>query len=176
MHCMIAGCDRTLFARGWCNAHYQRARTYGSPEAGGPFRYRRTKCSIGGCLRDHYGSGYCAPHFKRFKRYGDPLGGGPFRARSGRPRGWSLCSGYRKQSINGKQKFEHRLVMESTIGRKLSREESVHHKNGDRLDNRPSNLELWSSSQPPGQRIEDKVQWAYELIAQYEPVWLGIGC
>jgi len=34
-------------------------------------------------------------------------------------------------------------------------------------DNRESNLELWSSSQPKGQRVEDKVAWAREILALY---------
>jgi hypothetical protein len=44
----------------------------------------------------------------------------------------------------------------------------VHRKNGDKLDNRIKNLELWSTSQPSGQRVEDKLAWAREFVARYE--------
>ena len=38
--------------------------------------------------------------------------------------------------------MEHRLVMEQMIGRYLTKDEVVHHKNKKRFDNRPDNLQL----------------------------------
>lgn len=49
---------------------------------------------------------------------------------------------YKRIHINGIRITEHRKVMEDHLGRKLNRDEVVHHKNEDPTDNRLENLQL----------------------------------
>jgi len=59
--------------------------------------------------------------------------------------------------INNKLEYEHRLIMEKFIGRKLLKTECVHHKNGNPKDNRIENLIL-CSNQSEHMKIEYKKQ------------------
>jgi hypothetical protein len=72
------------------------------------------------------------------------------------------------RALSGKYVFEHIVVMEQLLRRYLLPEESVHHLNGVRDDNRPENLELWTSPQPSGIRARDAVTWAREILERYE--------
>lgn len=51
---------------------------------------------------------------------------------------------YRSIKVDGKYRFEHRVIMEKFIGRKLLISEAVHHKDGNGLNNNIENLQLMS--------------------------------
>lgn len=74
----------------------------------------------------------------------------------------SLHGGYLRVMDQGRRVLQHRLVMERLLGRPLHPEETVHHRDGDRLNNHPDNLELWVSRHAGGQRVDDLVAFIVE--------------
>ena len=93
-------------------------------------------------------------------------------------KGWHKCQGYIMRQVENhpfanKRGYvpEHRLFMEERLGRFLNpRKELVHHINGDRADNRLSNLKLTSPIEHPkghaGQRNPNGQFVAKDLIFQ----------
>lgn len=78
---------------------------------------------------------------------------------------------YRHATIEGKgtRLFQHRVVMEQMLRRNLVAGENVHHKDLDRSNNDPSNLELWLTKQPTGARVEDLLPRYEEVLRRFKP-------
>ena len=118
-------------------------------------------CDIHGCDRKHKAHGLCFLHYQRVRNR-TPLD----KPEPGTERSKD-ASGYVITYVGRKKYYEHRLIMEQMLGRPLIAGENVHHVNGQRDDNRPENLELWSTSQPAGQRVADKIRFANEIHSLY---------
>lgn len=139
---------------------------------------RHDSCQDDECSATVSSRGFCINHRYAYMR----LTGIKPRTMAASGAGNVNREGYRRISAPGHPNanrhgriLEHRKVLSDKLGRPLRPEESAHHKNGDRLDNRPENLELWVKSQPSGQRASDLVAWAREIIEMYgEEVDRGI--
>lgn len=132
-------------------------------------------CEVEGCPRKYYASGLCSMHYNRKRQTGDvgqaalrrkPVGSGNV-YRYVDPRTGYVYLTFPDE--RDRRILKHRHVMEQHLGRPLWPDETVHHLNGQRSDNRIENLELWSKWQPAGQRVEDKIAYARELLARYCP-------
>lgn len=161
--CAVEGCGRGRVGQGYCRGHYSRLKRHGDVQADRPLRSAGSlPCSV--CGAAGVREGLCNAHLQRRLRRGSEYA--PHRV----TRRFVTENGYVRLTLDGGVRvMEHRAVMAAALGRDLLGHESVHHRNGDRADNRLENLELWSSSQPSGQRVEDKVEWAAALLALYAP-------
>ena len=168
--CNYQDCKRPHHAKGLCNTHYGRLLRNGDPSiANGPSSYPEICQAIyldkSQCNRPHYSKNYCKKHYQQWWRYGDPL-----IEKKKQLQAKFYKKVFMPQHPNASQTgyiLEHRLVMSQHLGRPLFEDENVHHKNGNRHDNRLENLELWSSAQPAGQRVEDKLAYAIQMLRRY---------
>jgi HNH endonuclease len=142
--------------RGLCPLHYKHHLNAG--------RF----CTVDGCDRPLRSAGLCRGHYRQ-KRDGVALT--PIAPRREQGTGSINRLGYKEITVAPNiRRLEHRVVMERLLGRELKRTEHVHHRNGNRLDNRPENLEIWTTGQPNGQRVRDLLVW---LARDYPALFLA---
>lgn len=168
--CRLEYCDRraSFKKQQLCTAHEQQWRK------GNPFRPLKTRprpnegklCTLEYCDRPVRYSGLCSAHNGQRQR-GEDLR--PLRERAPNGSWTDNGKGYLVRVVGGKTIYQHRTVMEEYLNRPLLKKENVHHKNGNRSDNRIENLELWVKFQPSGQRAKDLLEWAELIIARYGP-------
>jgi len=174
--CVAEQCTEQKYAYNLCKKHNQRRYKTGRIDLGPRVAWNKSIikiCVMDNCENKHVSRGFCSKHYRAFNAWLD------------KDRRIEMRS--QQKPVNDKEGYvllympdhpncavtggyaEHRLIMEKMIGRYLVKGENVHHKNGVKNDNRPENLELWSSRQPKGQRIEDKVEYAMDILKLYAP-------
>lgn len=144
--CAVDGCPKLAHHGALCSMHTERKRRTGSVGEAGlkkPHRSSNPTCSVEQCGRTTYGRGFCNLHYQRFRTRGTP---GPSELLRGKAGDGCIELGYRSFAVNGKRKREHRMVWETANG-PIPDGYVIHHKNGDKLDNRLENLEMMTRAQ-----------------------------
>lgn len=136
--CKIDDCENVAKTKGWCGKHYQRWLVNGDPLyiRTQPKGSRKTAiCSVDDCSRPVHANCLCGKHQQRLYHHGSTDA-----RRNENGAGHVHHTGYRYLKINNKAVAEHRLIAERALGKPLPAGAVVHHINGVKSDNRPSNL------------------------------------
>lgn len=175
--CSFPDCGRHGKWRGLCEAHAkQRAKGQELRPLWTTKNRTVQPCVIEGCDKPASGKGLCLTH-RRYELRGTAREDMRPIRRDFAYRYVNSDSGYvdlyRPDHPNARPNgrvLEHIAVMADHLGRRIRTDEgeNVHHRNGERGDNRLENLELWVRRQPPGQRVTDLVAYARWVLATYE--------
>ena len=160
-HCAAEGCTTRPRSNDLCIKHYMQWKAGHLPDTSivrilgdAP----KVRCKINDCSVRAASKGMCPAHARRFESGIIDEEGNELRDPSLRPgRGWvGKNRGYRKIMVKDHPRadqygyvLEHRLVVEKMLGRYLESHEIVHHKDGVRDHNDPSNLEVHTRKTHP---------------------------
>jgi hypothetical protein len=181
--CLVPDCTKPADTKGMCPTHYYRI-PRGIPLTiqVRKWRYGETLCSVEGCEDKAKSRELCQFHYRR-KRHGIELVGP--KKRLGMPTArdrWLDEHGYVRVIVPKgtpgsmrytnliNQALEHRLVLQNHLGRALLPTETVHHKNGDRSDNRLENLELKAGAHGRGITVPNAVTAAIATLRRYAKI------
>lgn len=156
MTCPVAGCDRDVYCKGYCEPHYRRFRKFGDPRPDVPIGDLQKKkrpvraCEVCGALfvqGRHQNGRYCSRRCASSipESVARLIAGSRATAqrRGDAQRGRGEGKTYRKWY----GRHEHRVVAEQKIGRSLQPGEIVHHIDGNHLNNDPANLAVITQSE-----------------------------
>ena len=157
--CTVEGCGRAHCARGLCSAHYIKRARYGESMTAPPLR-SSVPCAVPDCDRPYRAAGVLQQALSALavQRRSDADRRPMYAVRPMAARWRSVTVRYPLAQFRsmasgaGARALSTVWSWSEILGRPLLPGENVHHRNGDRFDNRPENLELWVKTQPCGQR------------------------
>lgn len=117
-------------------------------------------CTVQGCNRVHYARSWCEMHYDRWRKHGDPL---TVTDRRGVQR--IMPSGYAHlyepehpaASANGYVAVHRKVAYDA--GLLVDPSNHVHHRDGDKLNNELSNLEVLTASEHRRRHAEHDEHW-----------------
>lgn len=75
--CSVEGCERSNYAKSWCNMHYTRWRRHGDiGDKAGRTPVANVLCSVDGCDKWAHAKSFCPMHYVRLRAFGsldDPI-------------------------------------------------------------------------------------------------------
>lgn len=188
--CSIEGCGKKPKGRGMCALHHKRSLDgRGDAKLNNPGLLvvrNGDRCAVLNCDRHPIAKNLCALHYKRSTFDRDLEAPLPPPAALGTGR-WLQPSGYVNISVpvgtpgshvRGRKSgsrlaagqtvmAEHRYVMQVHLGRPLAKGETVHHRDGIRHNNDPSNLELKIGAHSRGINLLDGVFAWLDALERY---------